>query len=90
MKTVIIALAIFLSVPEFLSAWEGYDYETGTYIEIEKDNLVRRGEEIEYYDWDEAEYRTGEVQNIERIGSSVEVEVYDYDSGEYRTFEMDD
>ena len=79
-----------MSVSEFISAWEGYDYETGIYIEIEEDNLVRRGEEIEYYDWDEGEYRTGQVQDIERTGSGVEVEVYDYESGDYRTFEMDE
>ena len=70
-------------------AWDGYDYETGSYIEIDKGNLVREGEEIEYYDYDSGEYLNGEVQNIQSSGSGAEVEVYDYDSGEYRTFEMD-
>jgi hypothetical protein len=62
----------------------------GAYIEIEKGNRVRKGEEIEYYDYDSGEYRTGYVESVERSGSSVDVEVFDHDSGEYRTFDMDD
>ncbi len=72
-----------------LFAWDGYDYETGSYVEIEKDNLVREGEEIEFYDYESGDYRYGEVQSIDSYGSSVEVEVYDYETGEYRTFDMD-
>lgn len=70
-------------------AWDGYDYENGDYVEIEKGNLVRTGEEIEYYDYDSGEYRYGDVESINRYGSSVEIEIYDQESGEYRTFEMD-
>lgn len=71
-------------------AWDGYDYDKGTYVEIDKGNLVRKGSDIEYYDSNAGEYRTGEVQSIERSGSSVEVEVEDSETGETRTFEMDD
>jgi hypothetical protein len=70
-------------------AWDGYDYESGSYVEIEKGNLVREGEEIEYYDYESGEYRTGDVESIESSGSGAEVEIYDHDSGEYRTFDMD-
>lgn len=85
---VLLAIAC-LSAPVFALAWDGYDYESGSYVEIDKGNLVRDGEEIEYYDYGSGEYRTGEVQDIQSSGSGAEVEVYDYDSGEYRTFEMD-
>ena len=73
-----------------LAAWEGFDYEKGDYIEIEKGNLVRTGKDIEIYDYSTGEYKDVEVQSITRPGGSVEIEVYDYDSGEYRTFEMED
>ncbi len=72
------------------NAWEGYDWENGSSIEIESGNLVRSGEEIEIYDWENGQYKNVEVQDINRYGSSVEVEVYDYDTGEFRTFDMDD
>lgn len=52
-------------------------------------NLVREGEEIEYYDYESGEYRYGDVESVESSGSGAEVEVYDHESGEYRTFEMD-
>jgi hypothetical protein len=73
-----------------LFAWDGYDYERGAHIEIEKGNLVREGEDIEVYDYDGGSYRDVEVESIDRSGGSVEVEVYDRADGEYRTFEMED
>ncbi len=70
-------------------SWDGYDYDKGTYITIEKENIVEPGEEIEYYDYESGEYKHGDVESIDNYGSSVEVEIYDSDAGEYRTFEMD-
>jgi len=70
-------------------AWDGYDYETGSYVEIEKGNLVRPGRDIEIYDYGTGEYRDVEVQSITGSGSGAEVEVYDYNTGEYRTFDME-
>lgn len=84
----LIAVGLFV-IPITSFAWNGYDYESGNYVEIEEGNLVREGEEIEYYDYESGEYRYGEVQDIQSFGSGAEVEVYDYDSGEYRTFDMD-
>ena len=80
-------LPIFLGSP--VSAWEGYDYETGNYVEIEKGNLVRPGQDIEIYDYESGEYHDAEVQNIQGSGSGAEVEVYDSNTGEYRSFEME-
>ncbi|MCD1265536.1 hypothetical protein B5M44_11610 [Shinella sumterensis] len=71
-------------------AWDGVDSSTGGAVEIEKGNLVRRGETIEIYDSSSGSYRDVDVESIQRYGNSVEVEVYDSESGEYRTFEMED
>ena len=87
MRYVLISLALFSSAA---LAWEGYDYDANSHVTIESGNLVRDGESIDFYDYSSGEYRTGEVESINRSGSSVEVEVYDYDAGEYRTFEMQD
>jgi hypothetical protein len=73
-----------------LFAWEGYDYEKGNYVEIEKGNLVREGETIEIYDYEDGEYKDVDVESIDRNGSTVEIEVYDSDTGENRTIEMED
>lgn len=83
---------LYLSLALFsltASAWDGYDYDSSSYIEIDKGNLVRSGEEIEYYDSDDGDYKYADVESITRYGNAVEVEVYDHDTGEYRTFEMD-
>lgn len=87
MKRVLVICLLMVSTTSY--AWDGYDYDRGSYVEIEKGNLVRPGEEIEYYDYGSGEYKYGDVESIDSYGSSVEVEVYDSDSGEYRTFEMD-
>lgn len=84
-------IAIFLMLlPTTAMAWEGYDYDTGNYVEIEEGNLVRSGEEIEIYDYEDGQYKYVEVQDINRYDSTVEVEVYDSDTGEYRILEMED
>jgi pyruvate/2-oxoglutarate/acetoin dehydrogenase E1 component len=71
-------------------AWDGYDYENGSYVDIEKGNLVRSGNDIEIYDYGTGSYKDVEVQSIDRQGSTVEIEVTDSETGENRTFEMDD
>lgn len=91
MKKIIIA-AIFsvFMIPSYAISWDGFDYQSGNYIEIESGNLVRTGRDIEIFDYQDGTYRDVEVTNIDRYGSTVEVEVFDYERGEYRTFEMDD
>lgn len=87
MKRVLMFLLLAASFSS--AAWDGYDYDNGSNIEIDKGNLVRQGSDIEYYDYSSGEYRTGEVQSVERSGSSVEVEVQDSETGEIRTFDME-
>jgi len=83
-----IALALLLISPCALS-WDGYDYEKGAFVEIQKGNKVRAGEEIQVYDYDKGEFIEVEVQSIRRTGRSVTVEVIDNETGDDRTFEMD-
>jgi len=79
-----------LSLHGFTSmAWDGYDYQSGTYVEIGKGNLVRPGRDIEIYEYGRG-YKDVTVESVQRYGGSVEVEVYDYSTGEYRVLEMDD
>jgi hypothetical protein len=86
MKRIFLALLLF---PISALSWDGFDYESGTNVEIEKGNLVRPGREIEYFDYGSGQYKSGEVESIRRSGRSVEVEVLDNESGEIRTFDMD-
>ncbi len=87
MKVIVAFLALTLST--IACAWDGYDYESGSNVEIDKGNLVRPGQDIEVYDYDTGDYRDVEVQSIRGSGSGTEVEVYDYDTGEYRTLDME-
>lgn len=81
-----VAISLF---PKVCPAWEGYDYDNDAYIEIEPDNLVRSGNEIEIYDHADGEYKNVEIEDIYRFGDSVTIEVYHYNSDENRTFEME-
>ena len=89
MKKVILIIAIILTIPNFASSWDGYDWDSGSYIEIDKGNLVRPGRDIEIYDYDKSEYKDVKVESVNRYGGTVEVEVYEHSTGEYRTFDMD-
>lgn len=88
-----IRAAVFITIALFMPsavAWDGYDWDKGAYIEIEKGSLVRGGRDIEIYDFGSGEYKEVEVQSIRRRGEKVEIEVIESDTGEERTFEMDD
>ncbi len=85
----LIVITLFLIASSSAFAWDGYDYEKGAFVEIDKGNLVRSGHEIEIYDYSTGEYKNVEVESINKHGRTVEVDVYDSDSGEYRTLEMD-
>ena len=84
-----LGLSVLLLSASTAFAWDGYDWEKGSDVEIDKGNLVRPGLEIEIYDHGDGEYRTVEVESIRNVGSVVEVEVYDSDAGEHRTLEME-
>ena len=70
-------------------AWDGYD-DNDHSVKIEQGNLVRKGEDIEVYDYNDGEYKDVTVGSITSYGGTVEIEAYDNDSGEYVTYEMDD
>lgn len=85
----LISAVLMLILTNLSYAWDGYDYESGSYVEIDKGNLVRPNQDIEIYDYDTGEYKDVEVQSIQGSGSGVEVEVYDYNTDEYRTLDME-
>ncbi len=87
-ELVLAVLLLTLSPPAL--SWDGYDWEKGTYVEIEKGQLVRSGRSIEIYDYDDGGYKDVEVESIRRRGNRVEIEVVDTESGDYRLLEMDD
>ncbi len=68
-----------------LFGWDGFDYEEGEYVEIEKGNLVRRYKDIEVYHYGDGSYPDEEVQGF--FGN--ELETYDYGTGEFHYYEMD-
>lgn len=70
-------------------AWDGYDYDKGNYVEIDRGNLVRPGNDIEIYDYETGQYHDVTVDSIHKYGSDVEIEVYDNTTGDYRTLNMD-
>lgn len=72
-----------------VKAWDGFDYQTGGYVEIESGNLVRPGKEIEVFDYNTGSYKYYDVESVNSTGSGAEVEVYDYNTGEYKSFDME-
>lgn len=88
MKRTIFALAICL-ICNVAYAWEGIDQQGGELVEIERNNLVRSGKNIEIFDYQDNNYHDVDIERIDRYGNTVEIEVYDWYNGEYRTLEMD-
>ena len=83
----ILLIILFFNNPVF--AWDGYDYENDTAIEIGKGNLVREGNIIKIYDWKADQYHEVQVKLMEDSFNSVRLEVYDLDTKQNRVFEME-
>jgi hypothetical protein len=83
--SILAALMLFAPIAV---AWDGYDYDTGQYIEIEDEEGLIEGRDIEFYDHRDRKYHEGSIVSITRNGS-IEVEIYDYDTKKYRTFVLD-
>ena len=64
MKWFCVALLSALLGPGVSSAWDGYDWDSGSDVEIGKGNLVRPGESIEVFDYGTGAYHDVEVQSI--------------------------
>lgn len=88
--TFAIATALVLAISTQTRAWDGTDSVTGDAVEIEKGQLVRTGNDIEYYDYGTGDYKNATVDSITRSGLTVEIEVQDSETGESHTLEMDD
>ena len=85
MEIIMKALIFLLAISSSAIAWDGYDYNTGSHVEIGSGNLVRSGNDIELYDYNTGDYHDVEVQGF----NGSELEVYDSNTGEYRYLEMD-
>ena len=82
MKRIVILIAFVLLFPNISNGWEGVDLDTGNDVEIERGNLVRRGNDIEIYDYGDNSYKDVEVTGIYRDNDSVIIDIYDYENGE--------
>jgi pyruvate/2-oxoglutarate/acetoin dehydrogenase E1 component len=85
----LLSIAAFACLSSPALAWDGYDWESGSHVEIGKGNLVREGKDIEIYDYGKGEYRDVTVEDVRGTGSGAEVEVYDHETGDYRTLDME-
>ncbi len=69
-------------------AWTGYDVVDNSEIEIGSGNLVREGEEIRFYDWQNQEDRRAQVRAVDYLFNTTRLEVYDYIDQKTRIFDM--
>lgn len=88
MKFIVITLTALTLGSSGALAWDGYDYENGSYIGIDRGNHVRPGQEVEFYDYNKGGYRTMDIDSVRQNGSSVVIEGIDRETGVSREFEM--
>lgn len=84
----IIFLVIFFSNLPSILAWEGYDYQNKTSIDIGEGNLVREGYVIQYYETKSDNFRSAKIVNIQSITRATEIELIDLDNNMTRFFVM--
>lgn len=86
-SVIICMMIVLMFFPSFLFAWDGYDHNTGSYIEIENIDSLVPGSDVEIYDYSDESYHAVYIISVDRNGALI-LEVFDYTTGDYRTFEM--
>jgi len=92
MRKIILSIlmsSLFLILPSASCSLEGFDYDTGDYIEIDDEDVLRPGNQIAIYDYADQTYHEVEIASLS-LSKITEMEVYDYDADQYRTFELPD
>jgi hypothetical protein len=69
-------------------AWEGYDYQNKTSIDISEGNLVREGYVIQFYETKSDNFRTAKIVYIQSVAMGTEIELIDLDNNQTRFFIM--
>ena len=87
----IFLLAVFLLCPIHVYAWNGFDFDTGNYIDIDDSDIasVKPGAVIKIYDYSDGKYHTVEVMSVVRTMDVIKIGVFDKNTNEYPIFEMD-
>ena len=85
LRQVILLTLLVLATPSLSISWDGYDHETGNYIEVDSYDHDGTGEgEVEYYDYESGEYKSGYL-DMDSGGSGT---LFDYETGEYHDVDM--
>ena len=87
MRSLVLIAIAFLSLPLF--AWDGYDYDTLSHIEIDEKYLVQEGKLIKVYDHIINQHMYVKVQLITARESGTEIEGEDIKTGEHYILIMD-
>lgn len=80
--------SFFLNINPAL-AWNGYDYDNKTSIEIGPGNLVREGSMIQFYDSKKDNYVTAKILFMDSVAGGTRIQLEDLDSKKERTFIME-
>ena len=82
----LLSVLIFLLFSSSTFSQDGYDYESGSYVDIESYDHGGRGEgKVEFYDYGSGEYRDGYLDMDSGGGGTL----HDYETGDYRQLDMD-
>ena len=80
---------LFLAI-NHANAWDGYDYDNKTAIEIPEGNLVREGLVIQFYDSKIDNFRTAKILFVDGVAGGTRIQLMDLDKKKERTFIMQD
>ncbi len=89
-KLLISILTIFLTSSKSALAWNGYDYDNKTEVEIGPGNLVREGLVIQFYDSKADNYHTAKVLFMDSVAGGTRIQLQDLDVKKERVFIMRD
>lgn len=89
MRSFILCSIFFLAGINYALAWDGFDYKSMNFVDVEPGSTLSPGSDIDYFDFGSGEYKSGTVEDISSTGSGVEIEVQEDITLQTRIFDMD-
>ena len=75
-------MILILSCPLPVFSWDGIDYETGNYIEIDDSDIpsIAPGVVIQIYDNEDSNHHTVDITSVVKNSDETNIEVFDQDT----------
>lgn len=85
---ILFCFILSVTMSNYAYGWDGYDIDSDSSIEINEGNLVRLGQTIKIFDWQDNSNHLVTILSIDDNFSGTEIKARDEETNKIRVFKM--